>query len=171
MSELSLGRKSENKRGWLLPLLIIALVVAAAVAALAFSGAFSGGAASANTPDTPQALWQSQAVESYRYTLQVGCFCLVELTQPVIIEVQDGQVASITYVADGAAANPEFFAAYNSIDKLFTVIYEAEAQDPARLDVKYDDTFGVPLSVNIDISELLAEEEIYLTVTDFQPIK
>jgi cytoskeletal protein RodZ len=171
MSELTFENKNENKRGWLLPLMFVVLVTAVAIAALALSGVFSTTATTENSPETPQGLWESQGIESYQYTLQVGCFCMTDMTQPVIIEVQNGEVASITYAADGSAANPELFERYNSIDKLFTVIDEAEAQDPALLDVTYDETYGVPLSVNIDISEMMADEELYLTISDFQTVQ
>jgi hypothetical protein len=173
MSDLALEKTTEKKRGWLLPLLVIVLIAAVAVTALALSGAFSGAVTTENTavPDTPQARWESHELESYRYTLQVGCFCLQESTLPVTIEIQDGEVASITYVDDGTAADPALFERYNSIDKLFAVINDAEAQDPARLDVTYDETYGVPLSVNIDISEMIADEELYLEVSSFEALQ
>src|SRR5690606_34998299 len=103
MSELSLGSTKEKKGGRLLPLLIVLLVVAATIAALALSGVFGEAAVETQAPDTPQGLWESQDVNSYRYTLQVGCFCLVEMTRPVTIEVLNGEVASITYVDVGTA--------------------------------------------------------------------
>jgi hypothetical protein len=171
MSDLTLEKTNEKKRGWLPLLLVIVLVAAVAVAALAMSGVFSGANTADSTPDTPQALWESQAVNDYRYTIQVGCFCITDLTRPVTIEVQDGEVASVTYVDDGSAADPLLFEQYNSIDKVFAIIADAEAQDPVRLDVTYDETYGVPLSVNIDISEQIADEELYLTLSGFEPIQ
>lgn len=171
MSELTFENKTKNNRGWLLPLMIIVLVTAITIITLALSGAFGATAKTETAPETPQALWESQAVESYRYTLQVGCFCLQEMTQPVIIEVKNGEVASIIYLADGSAANPDFFERYDSIDKLFAVINDAQAQGPARLDVTYDETYGVPLSINIDISEMIADEELYLTLSNFETIQ
>jgi hypothetical protein len=171
MSELTLGKTSKNKRGRLMPVLLIVLVAAVAVVALALSGVLNGVLPGENTPDTPQALWESQEVNSYRYTLQVGCFCLVEATRPVNIEVVNGEVASITYVDDGTAADPQLFERYNSVDKLFAVIADAESQDPAKLDVTYDETYGVPLSVDIDLSEMMADEELYLEVSNFEAIQ
>lgn len=171
MSEMSFDRKVNNKPNWPLTLFVIVLIAAAAVAALAFSGVLDGAPAVENSPETPQALWESQEVNSYRYTLQVSCFCIVEVTRPVTIEIQNGEVASITYVEDGTAADPQLFELYNSIDKLFAIINNAESQDPARLDVTYDETYGVPLLVDIDISEQMADEEIYFTVSDFEVIQ
>lgn len=177
MSELSLDNKVSNKRGWLLPLLIVVLVAAVAIAALALTTNMFGlstGAAAGEAPgkvEDPQALWESQDVNSYRYTLQVGCFCIVDMTRPVTIEVIDGEVASITYADDGSTADPALFERYDSIDKLFAVINDAQSQDPAQLDVTYDETYGVPLSVNIDISQMIADEELYLTISNFESLK
>jgi Family of unknown function (DUF6174) len=173
MSDLTLEKTTENKRGWRLPLLIIVLIAAVTVAALALSGAFSGAVTNENAavPETPQALWESQEIESYRYNIQVGCFCIQDLTRPVTIEIQDGEVAAITYVDDGSAADPALFEHYTSIDKLFAIINDAESQEPALLDVTYDEATGVPLSVNIDISEMMADEELYLTVSGFEALQ
>lgn len=177
MSDLSLDNKVSNKRSRLLPIIIVLLVAVVAVAVLALATNMFGlatGTATGENPveaETPQALWESQDINSYHYTLQVGCFCLVEMTRPVTIEVIDGEVASITYTDDGSAADPALFERYNSVDKIFAVINDAESQDPARLEVTYDETYGVPLSVNIDISETIADEELYLTVSDFEPIQ
>jgi hypothetical protein len=109
-------------------------------------------------------------MDDYRYTLQVGCFCIREVTRPVEIEVRDGQVASITYADDGAAADAAWFERYAPVEKLFAIIDEAAAQEPARLDVAYDEGFGIPLSIDIDLSELMADEELYLEVSGFQAL-
>ena len=170
MSDITLENKSGKKLNWLLPVLLV-VIVGAVVGILALSGAFSPTTSNTAQPETPQALWESQDIDSYHYTLQVGCFCPPEVREPVIIEVVNGEVASITYAVDGTAANPEFFEQYNTVDKLFTVINDAEAQDPARSEITYDETYGVPLSVTIDLSEQIADEEIYLTVSDFEPIQ
>lgn len=162
--------KSGKKRFWLLAFVLI-LIIGMVAGVLALSGAFSPDTANNTRPETPQALWESQDIDSYRYTLQLGCFCPPEVREPVVIEVINGETASITYAADGTAANPEWFDNYDTVDKLFNVINTAEAQNPARSDITYDETYGVPLSVSIDISEMMADEEIYITVSDFEPIQ
>lgn len=168
MSTLSINN---NRRTWLVIAVVIILVVAVAAVALLWEGPAAVAPEGQEAPQNPQALWEAQELQNYRYTLQVSCFCLREMTQPVVIEVRDGQVASITYTEDGTAADPSLFERYDSIDDLFAVIDEAEAQDPARLDVTYAEETGVPLSVDIDISEQMADEELYLTVSDFEALR
>jgi len=170
VSDLTVENKNKMNTGWLLPALTIIVVIAIAISALALTGVLGGTAPTGMTPETPQELWQSKGIDSYRFTLQVSCFCLMEMVQPVTVEVQNGEVASITYVADGSPANPEFFDRYSTIDKLFTIIEDADAQNAVRLDVTYEETYGVPLSIDIDISELMADEELYLTTSNFEPL-
>ena len=146
-------------------MLVIALL--AAVFWFTQSGQDKGASVEAGQP---QALWHSLDSDSYRYTLTVSCFCPQELVQPVIVEVIDGELASLTYAESGQPAEPLFFESYTSIDKLHGIIDDAAAQDPARLDVTYDEATGVPLNVDIDISELMADEEIRFTVEDFEQL-
>ena len=168
MSTLTLDN---NRRLWLLVAALVVLVIAGAAVALLWERPAAFGPAGQDAPQSPQALWEAQELESYRYTLQVGCFCLTDLTRPVVIEVRDGAVASVTYADDGSAADPALFEQYDSIDDLFAVIADAEAQNPARLDVTYAEETGVPLSVEIDISEEMADEELYLTLSDFEALQ
>ena len=167
MSTLSINN---NRRTWVVMALVVVLIIAAAAVALLWERPAAVAPGGQGAPESPQALWEAQGVTSYRYTLQVGCFCLVEMTQPVVIEVRDGEVASITYAEDGSAADPALFEQYDSVADLFAVISEAEAQDPARLDVTYHEEMGVPLSVDIDISEQMADEELTLTVSAFEAL-
>jgi hypothetical protein len=169
MSTLKFKITKENQRSWFLALLVT-FILAVGLVWYIWANAAPGASANDEPAQSPAALWESQAVDDYRYKLQVGCFCLVDVTRPVIVEVKDGQVASITYAEDGTAADPALFERYDSIDKLFAIINEAEAQEPARLDVTYDEATGVPQSVVIDISEQMADEELYLEVSDFEAL-
>lgn len=161
-----------NRRNWLvLAALVIVVVVAAAAGAMLWERPAAVAPGGQDAPESPQALWDAQGPDSYRYTLQVGCFCLTDMTRPVVIEVRDGAVAGVTYADDGSAADPALFEQYDSVEDLFAVIGEAEAQNPARLDVTYDEALGVPLSVDIDISEQMADEELTLTVSSFEALR
>ncbi|MBK7556184.1 MAG: hypothetical protein IPI55_16730 [Flavobacteriales bacterium] len=43
-------------------------------------------------------------------------------------------------------------------------------REPARLDVTYDEATGVPQSIAIDISEQMADEELYLEISGFEAL-
>lgn len=116
-------------------------------------------------------LWNQQKILNYRYTLSNSCFCIPEARGPVVIEVRNGITTSITSVATGQPANPEFFQNYNTIPKLFHVIRDAIAKQADSLTVEYNPTFGYPTQINIDYKFQLADEELFLTIENFEVIK
>ncbi|HSM58304.1 MAG TPA: DUF6174 domain-containing protein [Candidatus Sulfomarinibacteraceae bacterium] len=171
MTTVSLNSRRGRRRNWLVLALAVVLLAVLAAVGLVWSGALPGLASADGSGDSPLAQWQAQGLDSYRYTLQVGCFCIEDVRRPVVIEVREGAVSSVTYADDGSAADPALFESYSSVEALFAVIDDAAAQDPARLDVVYDQTTGVPLSINIDISEQMADEELYLDVSNFEAVE
>ncbi|WP_392481997.1 DUF6174 domain-containing protein [Nostoc sp. C110] len=116
-------------------------------------------------------LWNQQNISNYRYTFSNGCFCIPDARGPVVIEVRNGQTTSITSVATGQAVNPEFFQNYKTIPKLFDVIQDAINRQAYSLNVSYSPKFGYPTKIEIDYDSQIADEEIYLTIENFQEIK
>lgn len=116
-------------------------------------------------------LWNKQNISNYRYTLSNSCFCLPDARGPVIIEVRNGQTTSITSVETGQPVNPEFFNNYNTIPKLFNLIQDAINRRADRLDVDYNARLGYPTQISVDYSFQIADEEIYLTIENFQVIQ
>ncbi|ACC83395.1 DUF6174 domain-containing protein [Nostoc punctiforme] len=116
-------------------------------------------------------LWNQQNISNYRYTFSNGCFCIPDARGPVVIEVRNGQTTSITSVATGQAVNPDFFQNYKTIPKLFDVIEDAINRKASSLNVSYSPRFGYPTQIQIDYNSQIADEEIYLTIENFQEIK
>ena len=170
MSTQNVELKHENRRGWFVAALLVIFLLGAGAVWFLWTTVAPDTAVNQVPVDTPAAVWADQGIDDYQYTVQVSCFCMVEATRPVTVEVQDGQAVSLTYADDGTAADPALFERYDSIDKIFAIISEAEAQEPARLDVTYDEATGVPQSIAIDISEQMADEELYLEISGFEPL-
>ena len=149
--------------------LVVVLVLVAGLAVWQFTQLSTAGSPAANTQsETPQERWAAQDIDNYRFDLTIGCFCLYEMVRPVTIVVENGAVASITYIDDGTAANPEWFNGFATIDQLFERLADLEAQDPVKFDVTYDEALGIPLSADVDVSELMADEELWLTISNFE---
>jgi len=120
-----------------------------------------------------QAKWDGQNIDHYRYTIAVSCFCpfaFVEMTY----EVQNGQVVdqsiktSPDNPVDEVMVN-DFYQPYNTIEKVFD--YVGKAVDEAdKTTVDFDPTYGFPTEVAIDWIELAADDEIYLTLSNFEPL-
>ncbi|MGB1250255.1 MAG: DUF6174 domain-containing protein [Candidatus Promineifilaceae bacterium] len=115
--------------------------------------------------------WDTQMPDSYSYDLQVSCFCFPDMTRSVTIVVADGVAQSVTYVDDGTAADLDLFASYATVDKLLERLERIQAEGPATFDVTFDEQYGVPQSVSIDIDEMMADEEIYYTINNFEVLR
>lgn len=114
--------------------------------------------------------WQDSKISHYRYELGIGCFCIFSQDMPLVIEVKDGQVVSMQYKSGKEidAANLEMFQRYDTLDKIFAEIEKARSEGADTVTVSYDDTYGFPKEVAIDFEQQAADEEIYLTVSNFE---
>ncbi|MDZ8187585.1 MAG: DUF6174 domain-containing protein [Nostoc sp. ChiSLP02] len=117
-------------------------------------------------------LWNQKNISNYRYTFSNSCFCIPDARGPVVIEVRNGQIKSVTSVETGQKVpNPEYFDRYNTIPKLFNVIQDAINRRAASLDIDYNAKLGYPTEINVDYNIQIADEEIYLKIENFQKIK
>ena len=116
-------------------------------------------------------LWAKQKISKYRYTLRRSCFCLPKSTEPVSIAVRNGKVTSMVDASNGQPVNREYFAKYDSIAKLFDIVEDAIAKKAHQLSVTYHPTLGYPTQINIDYDQMMADEELYITVENLQPLK
>ncbi|MEW6497911.1 MAG: DUF6174 domain-containing protein [Cyanobacteriota bacterium] len=96
--------------------------------------------------------------------------CLFETTQPVNIEVRNGQVTSIVPAIDGVSFNREDFEMHDSIPKLFDFVEDAIAREAEGLSVTYHPTLGYPTQIGIDYDQLTADDEISVTIENLQPL-
>jgi hypothetical protein len=115
-------------------------------------------------------LWGQQNISNYRYTLTRSCFCTPEARGPVVVEVRNGVTTSVTSVATGQPVSADLFKEYDTIPKLFNVIQDAIARKAFSLTVEYSPNRGYPTQINIDYNSQIADEELYLTVENFQLI-
>ena len=145
-----------------LTLLLLALILAACSA--------GGSELSRN-----QSKWQDADVNHYRFQLSVGCFCLFRSQMPVTVEVKDGEVISIVDVngEDFPMDDPmsEFALRYATIDRLFSELGSDAVQEADHLTLSFDPTYGFPTEVAIDYMELAADDELYLSVSAFEPLQ
>jgi hypothetical protein len=147
------------------------IAIGMVVGSLLFSGCGSSGS-TGTTPGTQgRARWQSRGIDSYAYTLQVSAFTTQEYNQPVRVTVRNGVTESVRYVdpsiGDDPGAGDPFFDDFETIDKLFEKIEDAQQQNADELRAQYDAVYGFPKDVFVDIREQMADEEYGFKVTDF----
>jgi hypothetical protein len=91
---------------------------------------------------------------------------------PLIIEVQDGEVVSMEF-HNGKEIDPslnELFDKYATIDRLFAELEAGLNGAADKVTVEYDPTYGFPTKADIDFIEEAIDDELYLSISDFEPI-
>jgi hypothetical protein len=116
--------------------------------------------------------WQDANISHYRYHLFLSCFCAFNEDMPLIIEVQDGEVVSMEFQS-GNEIDPsllELFDKYATIDRIFAEL-EADLNGAAdKVTVEYDPTYGFPTKADIDFVEEAIDDELYLTLSNFEQL-
>ena len=152
------------------------LILLIAVFALALSACASA-TASANQNqselDQNQQTWQDTGISNYRYHLAISCFCVFSQDMPLIIEVQDGQVVSMEFASGNEIdeANREYFARFETIDKLFEQLRKDIGGEADEVVVTYNTPYGFPEEVKIDYVLEATDDELWLTVSDFEALQ
>jgi hypothetical protein len=150
----------------------IRALTAAAAAVLVLAGASS---AAAQTPLPPRPVdpgiangtaqqelnaarqrFQAAQIPDYHFAIERLCFCPPESRGPATIVVRN----------HAALAPPASFVEVATVPKLHAVVQKAIDDRVERLTVTYD-ARGVPLSISIDVSTMIADEEVAYTVTGF----
>jgi hypothetical protein len=147
---------------------LILIVMAFLLAACASANALGG---QSEIEQNPQK-WQDAGISHYRYNLFISCFCVFTQDMPLIIEVQGGKVVSME-LKSGKEIDPsllELFQKYATIDRVFTEL-KADLNGAAdEVMVKYDPTYGFPTEVTIDVEKQATDDELYLTLSDFEKL-
>ena len=120
--------------------------------------------------------WQAANISHYRFNLFIGCFCAFRDEMPLIVEVKDGKVVSLQSESVGEInpANLQYYERYLTIDKLFNEIEkgfkseDAESKPAETLTVTYDETYGFPTQISIDFIEQAVDDELGLTISNFE---
>jgi hypothetical protein len=116
--------------------------------------------------------WQNANISHYRYQLHLSCFCVFVENMPLIIEVQDGKVVSMEF-HNGKEIDPslmELFGKYQTIDLIFAELEAGLNGAADEVTVKYDPTYGFPTEATIDVVKEAVDDELYLTISNFEAL-
>jgi len=112
-----------------------------------------------------RALWASTALDHYRARYRVGCFC--PAPTDVVMEVFDGRVVEMTDPANGQPVTPSVPDLFFTIDGLFDHIEHAIGYAEI-VTAKFDAATGYPTEVFIDGSLQIADDELWVSVSDLR---
>lgn len=116
---------------------------------------------------TARMKWSQHHQSSYSMTILRSCECTPQMTGPVRVIVENGQVVSRKYTHTGEAVPAAYASWFTNVEGLFDRIAEIHAEDPDQIDVSYDATLGYPTGISVDFNKRMADDEFSLSVTDF----
>lgn len=135
------------------------------------------GCSSPTAPEDPlllleqnEATWSRAGITSYRYTITRSCYCLVESSGPVVVEVRSGQVVDRRY-GSGLAVSPQYSDIFTSIPGLFGLIRDAATHPAASVSVRYHPELGYPESIAIDWVAGAVDDEVSYRISDLTLIR
>lgn len=108
--------------------------------------------------------WQQAGVQDYQVVVQNLCFC--GYTRPVRLTVRQGTVVSRVDAETGEVAPS--YANARDIPELFDLVREAIERDAYKMTVTYDPQYGFPRQINIDYIGNAVDDELSVTVSEFQ---
>lgn len=108
-------------------------------------------------------LWESQEIKDYGFTLEISCYCIDEYTLPKRVEVRNNQIQSLNGIPYGDLE----YESYYTFNEFFDYIKERQKENPVVENLSYDSIYGFPTYIYFDISEMIADEEIGYTITEF----
>ena len=118
--------------------------------------------------------WQDTAPAHYQITYQQTCECDVELQRPTRVTVRrTGTSETIEDVADagsppGTVSDARLQTA-KGVNGFFDLISQSLSQNPQNARITYQGTYGYPVSINIDPTDVPGDEIVY-KVTAFEVI-
>lgn len=112
-------------------------------------------------------LWFSHRISSYLITQQVSCFCVYEYTQPKVFRVINNQLQTI----NGESFEENYPTEYLTILEAFDFIEVKLNEAPHEIRISYNSTYGFPESFYFDMDEMMADEEIDFTFSNFSVLE
>jgi hypothetical protein len=114
-----------------------------------------------------RSLWESQAIQHYRFHLKIGCMCPWYSMMPLTVEVKNGEILAMA-ASNGGNISPylDTFRPHGTIESLFDTVDSAISRGVYRLEVQYDATYGFPSSIVINPSRMVYDDETGYYVTD-----
>lgn len=103
-----------------------------------------------------QRKWEDANISHYRYNFSRVCFFCSNDGNGYIIEIQDGDIISVTYT-DGSAITGQNW--YLTIDEVFSALKSESFGKGDTVTVGYDPTYGFPVGVYIDNKEVTDDEK------------
>lgn len=109
-----------------------------------------------------RALWRARGSDSYTFTVNRGCFCVLG-GQTVTVTVTSGAVTAAEYESSGAAVDKALLTYVATVPDLFDLIQSALDAKPTLFAATYDAVYGYPTRIEIDYSANVVDDELAIS--------
>ena len=109
--------------------------------------------------------WESQNLDTYRYTARRGCFC-PESGEEVQVTVLSDAVVSVRLVATGAEVST---AGWHTVPQLFDLVEGAVEEIYESVSVEFDPELGYPTWIDLACDDI-PDCGLTIEVRDLAPI-
>ena len=118
---------------------------------------------------TAAARWEEVGPPTYRVVQSRRCFCVPEVTRPVVVTVGSAGV-SRTYQGSGLPVPAHWQPLFPTIAGMFELIEEAIDDGVHLLEARYDPGTGAPPEGYIDRDERIIDEEVRYILSLPEPL-
>jgi len=110
--------------------------------------------------------WLDKGSNTYHYTYQRSCFCPRDYVRPLRATVKSGAISKYRYADTSQPVPEEIKLKPETIVGVFKLIRQAISRNAASITTSYDPVTGAPLRVVVDYDKRMADEELYITLSD-----
>lgn len=111
--------------------------------------------------------WIDSNIDSYAYTLKMQCFCPINYTRLIRVEILDNHVSAANFVNYDEPVSIEIINDLESIDGWFKLISTAIRRDADHISVEYDASYGYPTMIDIDMRRMRSDDEQVISISEF----
>ena len=114
-----------------------------------------------------KAKWASHSGQYYTVNSQRFCECLPEVSAPIKMSVLNNSVLSVININSGEFASKEAQTAIKTVDDMFALI-ETAIEDDISTEISYNEEYGYPEAVKIDVEQLAVDGGLYITLSNLE---
>ena len=115
------------------------------------------------------AQWNESGPASYDMVLKRQCICQVSEID-VTIQVRNRVVVSRTFTASGDPVGSGQVSLYPDVPGLFALVRAAMDDDPVFLSATYDQTYGHPIEIQLDLDGSRSDDNVVYTTLQLTPV-
>ena len=110
--------------------------------------------------------WDNKNFNNYEYTLDVSCYCIYE--GPNNIEIKNNVLFRVNGKSVTLEQLQNEYWDVKTIEQLFNIIDLKLEDDPFSYSLQFDENYGYPIVIYFDMDEMIADEEISYTISNFK---